>query len=220
MPMVFEQQPRESNRAFAAFSAYLEMGAERSLAKVGQKLGKSTVQMEKWSAKFDWPARVKAHGAHLANIERKAIEGLAVEKAIEWHKLHEPTKREMWQKADEILALADDFLKRWRNTSRVPGFESVVRGIELAFKLRQVAAGMPTEIKEVKGEIKATLEVEWELALRKVYGGKAAGSLERGAGGQPVIDAVVVQSKEVGAGSGERGGDQRRLTSAATGGGE
>ena len=32
MPLPFEQQPRESNKAFAAFSLYLNLGSERSLA--------------------------------------------------------------------------------------------------------------------------------------------------------------------------------------------
>lgn len=33
--MAFEQQPRESEKAFAAFKTYLELGPERSLALVG-----------------------------------------------------------------------------------------------------------------------------------------------------------------------------------------
>ena len=41
MPESFEQQPREGAKAFAAFSVYLSLGPERSLAAVGRKLGKS-----------------------------------------------------------------------------------------------------------------------------------------------------------------------------------
>ena len=37
----FEQQPRESGKAFAAFKTYLELGPERSLATVAVKVGKS-----------------------------------------------------------------------------------------------------------------------------------------------------------------------------------
>ena len=82
MAMAFEQQPRESAKAFAAFSLYLGMGPERSLAAVGKKLGKSKVMMEKWSRRFDWPARVVAHGGHLALVEREAAE--AVVRAKGW----------------------------------------------------------------------------------------------------------------------------------------
>src|SRR5262245_27922839 len=100
MPMAFEQQPRESNKAFAAFKTYLEQGAQRSLASVGAKLGKSKTMMEKWSRKFDWQARVAAYAAHLAEAERLAIERMATDKAVEWWKLHEPTRRQAWLEAE------------------------------------------------------------------------------------------------------------------------
>src|SRR3974390_3008501 len=65
-PLAFEQQPRESDKAFAAFSLYLSLGPERSLAAVAAKLGKCGSLMERWSGKFAWRERVRAHGAHLA----------------------------------------------------------------------------------------------------------------------------------------------------------
>ena len=37
----WERQERESDKAFAAFRVYLEMGPKRSLRAVAQKLGKS-----------------------------------------------------------------------------------------------------------------------------------------------------------------------------------
>ena len=44
--------------------------------------------------------------------------------------------------------------------------------MELAFKLKQFATGMPSEVKEVHTNVTGTLEVEWEIALRKAYGPK------------------------------------------------
>jgi len=76
MRLPFEQQPRESAKAFAAFKAYLDMGPERSLEAVGQKLGKSLVLIERWSSRWHWAERVQAHAAHLAEVERRAIERL------------------------------------------------------------------------------------------------------------------------------------------------
>ena len=101
----FEQQKRESNKAFAAFRTYLELGPKRSLATVADKLGKSETMIERWSRNFEWLARVKAYAAHLATIEREAIEALALEKAVEWHRLHEPVKREAWQEAVDTIAM-------------------------------------------------------------------------------------------------------------------
>lgn len=53
MPLPFEQQPRESAKAFAAFSLYLSLGAERSIREVGERLGKSEGLIERWASKFD-----------------------------------------------------------------------------------------------------------------------------------------------------------------------
>ena len=76
MPMMFEQQPKEGDKAFAAFSLYLSLGPDRSLAAVAKKLSKSQRLMEKWSQRFDWPSRVSAHAAHFAIVEREAAEAL------------------------------------------------------------------------------------------------------------------------------------------------
>src|SRR5216684_1111756 len=97
MPLAFERQARESEKAFAAFAAYLEMGPERSLAAVGQKLGKSKALLERWSAKFDWPGRVQAHGAYLATVEREATEALARGKAAEWLKRQQTLRETEWK---------------------------------------------------------------------------------------------------------------------------
>src|SRR5438067_12957924 len=93
----FEQLPRESAKAFGAFSVYLSMGAERSLAEVGRKLGKSEGLMERWSRKFDWAGRVQAHGAHLAIVEREATELVARGKAVEWGKRQQELGESEWE---------------------------------------------------------------------------------------------------------------------------
>ena len=174
MPLPFEQQRKESSKAFAAFQVYLRMGPQRSLAAVGQQLGKSRVVIERWSSKFDWVSRVQAHAAHLAELERKAIEARAVEKSVEWEKLHEPVKRDAWKKAERLMEIADTFIDKWENCNRIPGMESVVKCMDLAFKLKQFAAGMPSEIREVNTNISGVVELDWEIALKKIYGAAAA----------------------------------------------
>jgi hypothetical protein len=170
MPMMFEQQPRESAKAFAAFRAYLELGPQRSLAAVGRKLGKSAGLMERWSAKYEWPARVQAYAATIAEQERMAIQTLAVEKAVEWERLHEPVRREAWLEAKETIAMVRKARTEWLEKGRLPGWEGMARMLELAFKLKQFAAGMPSEVKQVETHVTGTIDVEWEVAIRKAYG--------------------------------------------------
>lgn len=201
MPMTFEQQRRESNKAFAAFKTYLELGPERSLSIAGEKLGKSKRMMEKWSRKFDWPARVQAHTAHLAEMERVAIQGVALEKAVEWHQKYESVRREAWMEAEKTIAMVREARKRWEETGRVPGFEGMARMLELAFKLKQFAAGMPSEVKEVNTNIHAKIDVDWEIAIRKAY------PLEKVEGRESKVEGQVVDVEAVPAG-GEDGGSK------------
>ena len=189
--LAFEQQFRESNKAFAAFKTYLDLGAQRSLASVAERHGKSKTMIERWSRRFDWPARVQAYAAHLALIERQAIEGLALEKAIEWDKVHEAVKIAEWQRHKKLIALADEMLVRWeKNKSKCGTLEGIARVLELATKLARLAAGMPTEVKEVNTTMQATIDVDWEIAIRKAYGGEVQSP-------KPEVQSPVVDVLEV-----------------------
>ena len=190
----YEQHPRESVRAFAAFKMYLDMGPNRSLASVAAKMGRSKTRMEQLSRKFGWPERVAARDAHLAELEREAIERLACEKAVEWWQLHEPARRQAWQEAEEAIAMVREARERWRKSSRTVGFEGMARMLDLAFKLKQFAAGMPAEIKEVHNLHAGQVSVEWEEAIKKAYAvtevlpdGHQSGKTE------PVIDVEEVK---------------------------
>lgn len=80
----WERRSGESAQAFAAFSAYLEMGPERSLQAVSQKLGKSKALMERWSSAHGWVERCWAWDDHLQREARKA----AVQEVREMNRRH------------------------------------------------------------------------------------------------------------------------------------
>lgn len=191
----FEQQPKEGNKAFAAFKEYLELGPQRSMAAVGKKLGKSDSLIERWASKYDWPSRVQAYGAHLAELERKAIEGKAVQKAVEWEKTHESVRREAWQEAELTIAMVRKARQEWMEKGRVPGWEGMARMLELAFKLKQFAAGLPSDITKIDAHLTATIDVDWEIALRKAYGEKAE-KLKPETLKESVIDVETVPAEE------------------------
>ena len=169
--MAFEQQARESAKAFAAFSVYLHQGPERSLAAVAQRITKSSRLVKRWSARFDWPERVAAHAAHFAAIERRATEAVAHGKALDWAKVREAQRLEEYQMHEEALALARAAIGRWMaNERRCGSLEGIARLLELASRLGRLASGMPTDRTEVTGEDGGPIRVEFEAALRKVYG--------------------------------------------------
>ena len=167
--LAFEQLPRETSKAFAAFKTYLDLGPHRSLVSAATKMGCSKRRMEWLSRKYDWPGRVDAFNRHFAELERQAIERLACENAVEWWQLHEPARRQAWLEAEEAIRDVREARRRWRESGRTVGFEGMARMLDLAFKLKQFAAGMPSEIKEVHNLHAGKVSIEWEEAIRKAY---------------------------------------------------
>ncbi len=171
----FEQLPKESAKAFAAFTAYLNLGPERSVATVGEQLGKSGSLLERWAKRFDWTARAHAHAAHLAAVEREAAEALARGKAAEWLKRTDEVREREWQMHEKCIAAAERGLKAFMEREKVyANLSDIARILEVASKLGRLAAGMATDKTEVTGVDGGPLRVELSAALAKVYGAAAA----------------------------------------------
>ena len=133
MALAFEQQPKESDKAFAAFSLYLSQGSERSLAKVAKKLSRSKVLMEKWSSKFDWGARVVAYGTHMALVEREAAEAMTRAKGVDWAKRYQELREAEWQERWDLVTFAAEVRRRWMaRAERCGTLEGYARLLELA----------------------------------------------------------------------------------------
>jgi hypothetical protein len=62
----WDRQENESSQAFAAFVEYRDMGAERSVRGVGQRLGKSRAIIERWSSANNWRERCRAYDSDIA----------------------------------------------------------------------------------------------------------------------------------------------------------
>jgi len=183
MNHAFEQLPKESAKAFAAFSLYLNLGAERSLAAVAHKLSKSEQLLKRWSAKFDWPARVAAHAAHLAVVERGAIEATARGKAAEWEKRETQLRETEWSMHEAAIAAAKRGLAAYMEKDKVyANLADIARMLEIASKLGRLATGLDKSNGEQRGgDDLPGLRVEVTVALEKIYGGE-------------IVDAEVVAS--------------------------
>ena len=170
MSHAFEQQPRESAKAFAAFSLYLSLGAERSTREVGKKLGKSEGLIERWAAKFDWRSRVAAHAAHLALVEREAVEVTARGKAAEWEKRETQLRETEWAMHERAIAAAKKGLDAYMEREKVyANLADIARMLEIASKLGRLATGLDKSNGETADEPQ-TLRVEVTVALEKIYG--------------------------------------------------
>ena len=171
MPLPFEQQEGESDKAFAAFSVYLSLGSERSLAVVSQKLQKSVTMLGRWSSKFDWPGRLQAYGAHLAIVEREAIEAAARGKAAEWSSREQKLRETEWTMHEAAIAAAKKGLAAYMEREKVyANLADIARMLEIASKLGRLATGLGTDGERRKGDELPTMRVEVTVALEKIYG--------------------------------------------------
>ena len=173
-PLPFDQQPGEGDKAFSVFAAYLALGPTRSLTKVAKATNRTRDQLAHWSARWRWVARAAAYHAHIARVEREATETLVREKSHDWARMHETVRCQAWAEAEDLITLAQEFKARWRDSDRLPDFGALVRALDLAFKLKQFAAGMPSEIKEINtthtGPDGGPIRIQLEAALKKIYG--------------------------------------------------
>jgi len=170
MGLPFEQLPKESSKAFAAFSLYLSLGPQRSTAAVAKKLAKSDQLMRRWSAKYDWGSRVQAHAAHMAVVEREATEALARAGAPEWEKRKQAIRQEDWEVHAECVKAGKEALKRFYEKGNAATLGDIARILDLASRLGRLACGMATDKTEVTGEDGGPIMVEFEAAVRKIYG--------------------------------------------------
>jgi hypothetical protein len=174
MALAFEQQLRESDKAFAAFSLYLSLGAERSLAKTAAKLGRSKVMMEKWSKRWGWQARVATYASHMALVEREAAEAMTREKGVDWAKRYQELRELEWEERQNLVVFAAEVRKRWMaRAERCGTLEGYARLLELASKLGRSACEKDLAVGhrvEVTGADGGPIRVEVAAALRKIYG--------------------------------------------------
>ena len=72
----WERQKGESDKAYEAFVTYRDMGTDRSIRAVAQKLDKSRTQIGKWSSAWNWTERVRIYDNELeTEVRAKAIKG-------------------------------------------------------------------------------------------------------------------------------------------------
>jgi hypothetical protein len=177
MPLPFEQQPRESAKAFAAFSLYLNLGAERSTAAVAKELAKSEQLVRRWSAKFGWTDRVAAHAAHLAVVERGAIEAAARGKAAVWENREQDLRETEWAMHEAAIAAAKRGLAAYMEKDKVyANLADIARMLEIASKLGRLATGLDKSNGETSDE-PLTMRVEVTVALEKIYGEPLPGEI-------------------------------------------
>ncbi len=106
----FDRQPGESAKAHAAAKLYFELGAQRSLEAVGQKLGKSGTLLSRWSSRWQWVARAKAYDEHLELLDLVAKQKATEAAATKWAERRAEQREAEWQLSEQLIVKAREML--------------------------------------------------------------------------------------------------------------
>ena len=149
MPEIWERLPSESSKAYAAFCIYRDMGPERSIEKVQEKVGKKSGYLRhlyRWSSKYNWFERAKAYDDYIERKKREEKERAILEMA-ERH-------------AKEAVALQQKALERLRSLDPDElSPRDVLNYLVEAIKLERLSRGEPTEIGKQEVTLPAIVEV-------------------------------------------------------------
>jgi hypothetical protein len=156
--MDYRRQPEETPKAFDAFVLYRQMPAsERSLEKVGQKLGKSTALIERWSAKYKWVSRVAVWDEEQDRIREEA-------RATEIRKIMQSGFAQEHERvaalnrlAEKLLSEVDTDKKLWLEDKKLLPNGDDVNLIRFNGNLIEQVRGLLDDIaKETGGRIRKT----------------------------------------------------------------
>jgi hypothetical protein len=134
--------PAESSRAAEARRIYVEMGVDRSTAKVAHQLGKTKALMDRWCAKYRWVEAAQAwDDARAAESSARAAERYHAD--LEDH-------RERYGKAGRSLhALAPAYMNKL--AQRIKDLDSdEIKPSRLALDVRTAAAAL-----QIAGDLEA-----------------------------------------------------------------
>ncbi len=174
-PRPWQRQPAETPQDFLAFVAYLRAPACRSIPTAAARSGRSVSALRRLSARFNWPARVAAFDARLAEATQDALDAVLRARPA-------AAKADFEQLRVSEYHLASDVIQQsrwWLNLASNPRRKLVTLGqlctiIELAFKLARLATGMPLDNKPRRPR-KEDRPGYWtgpspEEALKRIYG--------------------------------------------------
>jgi hypothetical protein len=128
----WERQKGETQKAFEAFCIYRDMGADRSLSKVSQQLGKHKVLLQRWSSRWQWVLRVEAWDDHLDQGARRENEK-RVKAMAERH-------------ANQAMLFQQKLVERLRTINPEDlSPADLARWFDVAVKVERLSRGEPTE---------------------------------------------------------------------------
>ncbi len=180
-PRLWQRQPGETPPDFIAFTAYLRLKGRRSHRAVATQTGRSLSAIRRLSAQFNWRTRVAAFEARLADASQGALDLLLRSTTTRSTAEFERLRCAEFLLAQRVVHESTRWLKLASDPHRRDvSLGQVCQVIDLGFKLRRLATGMPAGDEPRRRPRKEDTPGYWttpsaEEALKKIYGAPLEG---------------------------------------------
>ena len=149
MPEIWERQPYESSKAYAAFCIYRDLGTERSLDKALAAANKKPTNRRhwaRWMGKYNWLERARAYDDYLERKKREEKEKAILEMAERHARLAMAFQQRVAERLREInpSELSPSDMAKW---------------LDVSTKLERLSRGEPTEIGKQEVMLPTIVEV-------------------------------------------------------------
>ena len=161
----WERKSDETDRAWAAFQVYRNLpprersydaAYRKSYAKPPHR--RAPKWYRAWAKKHDWPKRTEAWDRHLDDIERAATE----QQRVEWRE----DRRELLQ---GFLANVAAAMEKFDSTNVSVG--QLTQAVQMVVQeMRAEMDDLPTEKRQLGGDLSIVIKDKIETALDKIYG--------------------------------------------------
>lgn len=141
----FPRFPGETPRAFSAFITYFQLGQNRSLQAVADKLGEQLPTVKNWSSKYDWSERINHFNSGLLEQQAHAEAETARKAAADWAKRNAEYREQEWVAAQKLLAVVQCCLENFgeRDLEKMR-LSELSRALNVASKMSRSALQSPT----------------------------------------------------------------------------
>lgn len=163
-PKAYDQLPKESPKAWAAFRTYLSMGHDRSVRGVGRKVKKSTTLIARWSVRNNWVERTRVFDEENEAKMRKAEEAVMKEEAKLWNSRQRELRKRGYDIGVKLIAKAEEMLSHplTRTITKHQGKTTIVEPVnwtagnigtlfKIGNEIARLSVGLHTEKAEITG---------------------------------------------------------------------
>lgn len=108
---LWDRQPEESAKAYAAFTVYRDMGVGRSIRATAKAIAKSARLLKEWSARHQWVSRADAYDAAQRAIAQAGYEAGMRAEAERWALRQNEQRDGEWEMARALMSKAGAMLR-------------------------------------------------------------------------------------------------------------